>query len=81
MVVAAARPPRATFAHQKTVRLVVEDSMEVDAMSIVTALPDFRDEIVGVVPQYGGKCFDITPNQVHCAAPSLPPTVKVTLSA
>ena len=53
MAAAAARPPRATFAHQKTVRLVVEDSMEVDALSVVAALPDYRDEIVGVFPQFG----------------------------
>ena len=56
----AARPPRAFFAHQKTVRLVVEVDMEVDAMSIINSLPYFSAEIVGVVPQFGGKCFDIT---------------------
>ena len=67
MAAAAARPPCATFLHQKTVRLVVEDSMEVDALSITTALPDFRDEIVGVVPQFGGKCFDITLRSVESA--------------
>ena len=39
--------------------------MEVDAMSIVTALSDFRDEIVGVVPQFRGKCFDITLRSVN----------------
>ena len=56
----AARPPCATFAHQKTVRLVAEDDMELDALTIVRSLPDFSAEIVGVVPQFGGKCFDIT---------------------
>ena len=35
MAAPAARPPRATFAHQKTVRLVVEDDMELDALTIV----------------------------------------------
>ena len=50
MAVPAARPPRATFAHQKTVRLVVEDNMELDALTIVRSLPDFTAEIVGVVP-------------------------------
>ena len=60
MAARAARPLRATFAHQKNIRLVVEDDVEVDAMSIVNSLPDFSAEIVGVVPQFGGKCFDIT---------------------
>ena len=67
MAAAAARLPRATFAHQKTFRFVVEDSMEVDAMSDVAALPDYREEIVGVVPQFGGKCFDITLRSVESA--------------
>ena len=41
--------------------------MEVDAMSVVAALPDYRDEIVGVVPQFAGKCFDITLRSVESA--------------
>lgn len=67
MAAMAARPPRASFAHQKTVRLVVDDGMEVDALSIVRSLPDFQAEIVGVVPQFGGKCFDITLGSVESA--------------
>ena len=50
MATAAARPREPLLLTKKTIRLVVEDSMEMDAMSIVTALPDFCDEIVGVVP-------------------------------
>ena len=60
MAVPTARPLRGSFAHQKTVRLVVDEGMEVDALSIVRSLPDFQAEIVGVVPQFGGKCCDIT---------------------
>ena len=63
----AARPPRGSFAHQKAVRLVVDEGMEVDALSIVRCLPDFQAEIVGVVPQFGGKCFDITLRCVESA--------------
>ena len=48
------------FAHKKTVRLMVDDSMSLDALSIVKSLPDFQEKIAGVVPQFGGKCFDIT---------------------
>ena len=52
--------PRATFAHKKTVRLIVEDGMEITALEIVPSLPDFKEEITGIVPNVGGKCFDIT---------------------
>ena len=52
--------PRATFAHTKTVRLIVEDGMEITALEIVPSLPDFKEEITGIVPNVGGKCFDIT---------------------
>ena len=65
MAAPAARPPRGSFAHRKTVRLVMDDGMEVDALSIVRSLPDFQTEIVGVVPQFGGKCFDITLGSVE----------------
>ena len=51
---------RNVFAPKRSVRLVVEDGMEVDALSIIRALPDFQKEITGVVPLYGGRCFDIT---------------------
>ena len=52
--------PHATFAHTKTVRLIVEDGMEITALEIVPSLPDFKEEITGIVPNVGGKCFDIT---------------------
>ena len=55
------------FPHKKTFRLVVEESTEVDAMSIANALPDFSAQIVGVVPQFRGKCFDITLRSVDSA--------------
>lgn len=56
----APRPPHAIFSHEKTICLVVEDNMELDALIIVRSLLDFSAEIVGMVPQFGGKCFDIT---------------------
>ena len=52
--------PRATFAHKKTVRLIVDEGMEINALEIVRSLPDFQEEIMGIVPNFGGKCFDIT---------------------
>ena len=52
--------PRATFAHTKTVRLIVEDGVEITALEIVPSLPDFKEEITGIVPNVGGKCFNIT---------------------
>ena len=52
--------PRNTFAHKRSVRLLVDEGMELDALTIVKSLPDFKDAITGVVPMFGGKCFDIT---------------------
>ena len=48
------------FAHRRTVRLIVEDDMEIDSLEIAKSLPDFAENIIGIVPQFGGKCFDIT---------------------
>ena len=42
--------------------------MDLDALSIVKALPDFQTHITGVVPLYGGKCFDITLESAEMAA-------------
>ena len=52
--------PCATFAHTKTVHLIVEDGMEITALEIVRSLPDFKEEITGIVQNFGGNCFDIT---------------------
>ena len=46
--------------HKRSVRLIVDEGMELDALTIVKSLPDFQDHITGVVPMFGGKCFDIT---------------------
>ena len=59
--------PRATFAHTKTVRLIVEDNMEINALEIFRSLPDFQEEITGIVPNFGGKCFDITLRSTEAA--------------
>ena len=64
--VMAARP-RATFAHKKTVRLIVDDGMDVNALEIICSLPDFKDEIAGIIPNFGGKCFDITIQSTEAA--------------
>ena len=60
--------PRTTFAHEKTVRLIVDDDMDVNAIEIVNSLPDFIDEITGIVPNFEGKCFDITLKTAEAAA-------------
>lgn len=54
------RPPRAQFAHRRTVRLIVNETMDIDSLQVAKSLPDFAGEICGIVPQFGGKCFDIT---------------------
>ncbi|KAK2547546.1 hypothetical protein P5673_032463 [Acropora cervicornis] len=55
----AARPHNA-FAHKCSVRLIVDEGMELDALTLVKSLPHFQDSITGVVPMFGGKCSDIT---------------------
>ena len=39
-----------TFVHTKTVRLIVEEGMDINAIEIVRSLPDFKEEITGIVP-------------------------------
>ena len=55
------------FAHRRTVRLIVEEDMEIDALEIAKLLPDFAENIIGIVPQFGGKCFDITLQKAEAA--------------
>ena len=57
----------AGFAHTKTVRLIVEDNMDINALEIVRSLPDVQDEITGIVPNFGGKCFHITLRSTEAA--------------
>lgn len=52
--------PRTVFAHAKTVCLIMDEGMDITAIEIIRSLPDFKDEILGIVPNFGGKCFDIT---------------------
>ena len=52
--------PMPQFAHRRTVRLIVEEDMDIDALQIAKLLPDYAENITGIVPQFGGKCFDIT---------------------
>ena len=42
--------------------------MELDSINIAKSLPDFAKRITGIVPQFGGKCFDITLDDAECAA-------------
>ena len=62
----AARPRRVNFVHQRTVRLIVEEDMTLDSLTVVKSLEEFKDN-VGVVPQFGGKCFDITVDTIEAA--------------
>ena len=64
---AMAARPRATFAHKKTVRLIVDEGMDINALEIARSLPDFQEEITGIVPNFGGKCFDITLRSTEAA--------------
>ena len=59
--------PRTTLAHTKTVRLIVEEGMEITALEIARSLPDFQEDITGIVLNFGGKCFDITLSSTDAA--------------
>lgn len=53
--------PRPQFAQQRTVCLIVHDNLRsIDALKIAKLLPHFSGENKGIVPLFGGKCFDIT---------------------
>ena len=60
--------PQTPFAHQRTVRLLVDKDMDIDALKIAKSLPDFATNIRGIVPQFGGQCFDITLDSADAAA-------------
>ena len=64
----AARAPRPVFAHRRTVRLAVDDDMTIDVLQVIRSLPDFLGDITGVMPQFGGKCIDITLRDPEVAA-------------
>ena len=55
------------FHHCRTVRLITEEGMTLDSLSIAQSLPDFRDATKGIVPLFRGKCFDITLNKEEAA--------------
>lgn len=59
--------PMPQFAHQHTVRLIVEEDMEIDALEIAKSLPEHVPNITGIVPQFRGKCFDITLDTAEAA--------------
>ena len=50
---AMAARPHATFAHTKTVRLMVKDGMEINALEIVRSLPDSRRKLLVLSPISG----------------------------
>ena len=47
--------------------LMIDDDMETDALEIAKSSPDFAKDICGIVPQFGGKCFDIILNTAEAA--------------
>ena len=51
--VMASRPPRDTFSRKRIIRILVDDVMSLDALSVVKLLPDFQEKIAGVVPNLG----------------------------
>ena len=64
----AASPPCRVFAHKRTVRLIIEEDMRIDALQVIASLPDFQADITYVVPLFGGKCIDINLRDHEVAA-------------
>ena len=61
--------PRVQFAHRRTVRLLVDDDLtNIDALKLAQSLPAYAEDIQGIVPLFGGKCFDITLASPEAAA-------------
>ena len=58
---------RGNFFHRRTVRLLTDDHINVDALSLAKSLDDFKDDIRRIVPLYGGKCYDITLSTAEAA--------------
>ena len=48
------------FLHRRTVRFKPEKGTDVDSKVIINALGLSKEDVVGIVPLYGGQCFDIT---------------------
>jgi len=59
--------PMPQFSHRRTVRLIVDGEMDIDALQIAKSLPDYAENITGIVPQFRGKCFDITLGSAEAA--------------
>ena len=64
----ATSPPRRVFAHKRTVRLIIEEDMRINALQVIASLPDFQADITSVVPLFGGKRIDITLRDHEVAA-------------
>ena len=60
--------PQGNFAPQRTVRLTVENGTQISAIKILQSLPGWTDDIKGIMPQFGEKCFDITLGTIEAAA-------------
>ena len=41
--------------------------MNTDALQVIRSLPEFQDDITGIVPLFGGKCIDITLRDLETA--------------
>ena len=39
----------------------------IDAILLAKSLDEFKNEITRIVPLYGGRCFDVTPNTGEAA--------------
>lgn len=56
------------FQHPRTVCFKPPKDLVVDGKSLLKALKVPKEDLVGLVPLYGGKCFDITFNSAKSAS-------------
>ena len=56
------------YLHRRTVRFKPPPSLEVDSKILLGALKVPKEELVGLVPRYGGKCYDITTKSAESAS-------------
>lgn len=60
--------PFGSLIRRRTVWLIVDPKMEIDALNVVVGLPDFSGDICGVVLTYGRRAFHITLKSAEAAA-------------
>lgn len=65
------------FQHWQTVRFKPPADLVVNGKSLLNALKVPKEDLVGLVPLYGGKCFDMKFNSAESASRVSPASVNL----